>query len=359
MSWIIGEFRAASSAVATAALGRVHSEPPVAAQNVRLYLRGGGLHETCLSGGGGTGEGHVPRGWALVGLGLDVGEESCRVMGAGDWSRLLATADPDLSRIDGHFALAAWSETEIVLRTDRLGLRSWWIVEQPDRIVFSTRPDWLSQAMGGTHLDLARFGSHWLCYNQLNTQSFLTRIKRIGAGGVAAYSGRGLSVTERGQVFRFESALRRTQGYLPVGGLEMKDLTHSRLEDAIRPVVRPRIPGGARFQSASREVSTRGFCSPSPDRCRGCQPTRSVILRTRTSQSRFESQDVWASRISTFISPYRKPTYCSASWSNTGRKRLHKRPRPSRSRCDTIRNSTPRGRSWSTADSAKSRADSS
>jgi len=171
-------------------LRHVHDTPLYGIENARCYLQVGGLPETCHSGTlptGGT--------WYIVGLGIERSDSRCRFLDNTEWQALLSPPRPDLTHLDGHFIAVRYHSERIEIFTDQLGTRTLFIARQPQRIIFSNRLDWLATVLGGVSIDFRVFGSHWLTFNQLSTESVVADMVRLGPGGYAIIENGNLQIS--------------------------------------------------------------------------------------------------------------------------------------------------------------------
>ena len=169
----------------------LHDTPLYGAEGATHYVQAGGLPETCHSGtlpGGGR--------WWVAGIGIRCHAPTCHFLSAADWQEVLSQPQPDLAVLDGHFVAIRRIENRTEAFTDSLGTRTLYLAKRPGGIAFSTRVDWLATLCGGLSVDMAAFGSHWLAFNQLSTQSQIKAIRRLGPRGHAVIQHGRLQVTE-------------------------------------------------------------------------------------------------------------------------------------------------------------------
>ena len=119
----------------------------------------------------------------VVGLGIKRQDDRCRFLDAQDWRAILAVADPDLSRLDGHFVVVRRRGDVAEAFTDPLGIRKLSVCKSSHGIAFATRLDLLVRFLGRFAIDFGQFGAHWLAVNQMSTDSQLQGIERVGPGG--------------------------------------------------------------------------------------------------------------------------------------------------------------------------------
>ncbi len=155
------------------------------------YLAAGGIPETCLRG---------PT-WMVVGAGLRSAASTCRLLDAADWQQRLATPDPALADLDGHFVALRWNAADpagsLSAFTDALGLRTLYHAAAGPTLYLATRLDAIAALTGRRAMDDAAFGAHWLLVNQLSQHALLAGVDRLGAGGALRWKAGACSVTER------------------------------------------------------------------------------------------------------------------------------------------------------------------
>jgi hypothetical protein len=186
MSWILGFIgRRGLTSGKVAKLCSARLQPLYTIERDAFYLATGGIAQTCLHGSFRETPEKNFNGWVVVGLGIVTNSENHKFLSSDDWQTLLSPSNPELTHINGHFVAIKWKPGQIQCFTDRLGLRTLFMVETDDGCAFSTRLDWLAQLKNGCKIDFSAFGAHWLIFNQLSYDSFVQGIKRLGPGGVA------------------------------------------------------------------------------------------------------------------------------------------------------------------------------
>ncbi len=192
MSWVFGFTGTSLSPALRERLVALHEAPLHRAESPTLYVRAGGLRETCFGG-------RLPEepdgGWLVVGLGIERHERHCTFLDAAAWQQRLAQSTPDFAGLDGHFAALRWRPGRVEAFTDALGTRAVYLAALPGGTAFSTRLDWLAALCGG-EIDFEAFGTHWLTFNQLATTGLIRGVRRLGPGGHATCIGSRLTITE-------------------------------------------------------------------------------------------------------------------------------------------------------------------
>ena len=179
MSWIYGILRSGQGTHSIPKAEQIHSEPLHVMNTRRFYLAVGGIPETCFYGE----EHNKQTGWAVVGLGMKVMETNSRLLNRADWSNLLAGSTTWKGSLDGHFAAIRWDEEKIECFTDDLGLRTLYFSKNDKGVCISTRLDWVSRTTGRAEIDFAALGSKWLMFNQLECESCISNVDRLGPRG--------------------------------------------------------------------------------------------------------------------------------------------------------------------------------
>ena len=82
----------------------------------------------------------------------------------------------------GQFASVTVEDNTFRLRTDPNGLRSIYVHDGPDALVFSTHLHLLALVTGGLRLNVDAFASHWLCHNGFTGESLAADTQRLHAG---------------------------------------------------------------------------------------------------------------------------------------------------------------------------------
>ncbi len=164
----------------------IHPVPLFYHQTSQLYIAGGGLKQTCLSSL--AFEGQRNQGWLVCGLGISNNGAGMHFLNSSDWNEIFSKSSPELDLLNGHFAAITWQDNKLSLFIDSLGLRELYIANQDKEIVISSRLDWLCNYFGDATIDFKRFGSKWLCCNQLSLESAICSITRLGPGARAQIS---------------------------------------------------------------------------------------------------------------------------------------------------------------------------
>ena len=184
MSWIIGTIGTFTE-TEKERISALHPRPLSVMKTNGIYIAAGGLPSTCLQGKftpSQTSDWHT---WLVTGLGMRWEKDHSSFYSAAQWNSVLAVQQPDLSPIDGHFVALRFSDSEIQIFTDQLGMRSFYAAKTAHGVVFSTRLDWVARASGNNEIDFESFGPQWLAFNQISCWSPVCRIYRLGPGSRA------------------------------------------------------------------------------------------------------------------------------------------------------------------------------
>ncbi|MFH2004490.1 MAG: hypothetical protein ABIK27_07120 [Bacteroidota bacterium] len=186
MSWIFGFLSKHNIANLNIDFSSIHPPTVYQTKNEKLYIATGGLKETCLYGSFSNSAGFESKsGWIVVGLGIELHSDHCRLLSSNDWQSVLSFPRQNFDNLDGHFIIIRWNENKIELFNDQLGLRTIYFYQRDDGIAFSTRLDWIAKLIKSPSIDFKAFGPRWLTFNQLSYQSYLNETTRLPPGGSA------------------------------------------------------------------------------------------------------------------------------------------------------------------------------
>jgi len=141
-----------------------------------LFMIFGGIPETCIV------KDKKESGWAVLGLGILLNDNSSKIMDKDDWTKALK--DKQLNKkINGHYIVVKWKNNNISFISDPLGVRNLYYYDGKTEKVFSTRLDWIAKFKKNCPIDFEAFGSSWLTYNNLSYNPILKGIKSTAPGG--------------------------------------------------------------------------------------------------------------------------------------------------------------------------------
>lgn len=124
------------------------------------------------------------QGWIVSGIGLHPYPD-LHLLTKENWNRVLTTKISRFEQLNGHFAGIFYSNSEIKLFTDAVGLRSLYLCTIGKTVFISTRIDWLIP-FSDQSIDWSLFAPFWLAANPFSGQSFVKGITRLR--GNASYS---------------------------------------------------------------------------------------------------------------------------------------------------------------------------
>lgn len=135
-------------------------------------------------------------GWVTSGIGIS-NDDSPTLLGQTEWNQVVQKGVNSLHQMNGHFAACKWKGQKIELITDQLGMRSIFIHQAKDFVLFSTRLDWIKKLVPDTIINWKKFGSTWLALNQFSSKSFVQGVERISQGGHATITPDGVSISNQ------------------------------------------------------------------------------------------------------------------------------------------------------------------
>jgi len=131
-------------------------------------------------------------GWVSCCIGI-TSEDSPKVFRQEAWIKTFENNTNLHDELNGHFAVVKWTQNEIELVTDQLGMRSVFIHQGNDFVLFSTRLDWMLSLVKETSINWKLFGSNWLSINPFSSSCFVDGIERLAQGGYAKISSSGFT----------------------------------------------------------------------------------------------------------------------------------------------------------------------
>src|ERR1035437_6232672 len=175
MSWIIGISGKVDKAI-TDKVKSISPQPLYENEENGFLIRTGGNRKTCFYPNTNNTIDHV----IAVGVGIKQNNEELNFMNYRDWGAVITVEQT--RELNGHFILFKWNKNEIKIFTDKLGLRDLYCIKLPNNaLLFSTRADWLAR-ITHTKLNFREFGSRWLLFNQISSNSIFLNIERITSG---------------------------------------------------------------------------------------------------------------------------------------------------------------------------------
>lgn len=220
MSWVFGAVCSAIGAERGKRFAAIHADPLHTVRSETFYAAYGGLNETCHFSESNT----AAEGWCVIGTGIRLQQGRCSILSRDNWRVLFAHREPDLARLNGHFCILRWFDETVEVRIDQIGIRTLHVAPIEGGYCFSSRLDWLAQAIGNAEISFDELGAHWLLTNKLSYGSFLKNVVRLGPGGRAKISPNMLEATDT--------------PWLPV----IAETTDNTVVQTLASFVRPEIP---------------------------------------------------------------------------------------------------------------------
>ncbi len=120
----------------------------------------------------------------ISGIGISSNNGISKIMDVSDWQKVLKNNTETILNTDGHYVIIKIEKTAVTIYTDKLGLRDIYVRELDNKIIFSTKVEWLTY-FENIELDYNIFGSRWLLHNQISHKAIFKNYKRLLAGNVA------------------------------------------------------------------------------------------------------------------------------------------------------------------------------
>ncbi|HAW07907.1 MAG TPA: hypothetical protein DCW42_01870 [Bacteroidetes bacterium] len=175
MSWIIGISGYIDKDLQET-IKKLTPQPLYKIEQNNLFIVAGGNQQTCIMANNLSSEEQI----IAIGVGLKKSGNEFDFLAKDDW--LNFTNEKQLNNLNGHFVIIKWDNNEIKIFTDKLGLRDIYVCKNSQNgILFSTRIDWLLKIIN-TKINFKEFGSRWLLFNQISSNSVFDGIERIGSG---------------------------------------------------------------------------------------------------------------------------------------------------------------------------------
>ncbi|NOX89756.1 MAG: hypothetical protein GXO77_12070 [Calditrichaeota bacterium] len=167
---------------------KIHGEHLYKYGGDNFYIAAGGNKNTCFAGTNNTNK----KGFIVVGSGIDQSNPS--FLNSKDWEASLEN-NFDVKKTDGHFVIVKWNNDIFEAVTDILGLRDIYLCRSEERIILSTKIEWFKN-FTELEVDFSVFGSRWLLFNQISSESIFKGIRRITSGHKLIVNKSDLSITE-------------------------------------------------------------------------------------------------------------------------------------------------------------------
>ena len=154
-------------------LSRVVPDDDIKINKENLILALGGNPDTMLF----NSRGKV---LAIAGVPVITHEDNYRFAQITDFENCFTSSDNEILP-EGHFAAVSISENVVKVFTDRLGIKELYYSKIENKIIISTRLDFISELIGEAELNYQNLGSRWLLNSQFGKKSIFTNIKRVSS----------------------------------------------------------------------------------------------------------------------------------------------------------------------------------
>lgn len=168
MSWLFGYFGNTNQKQFASP-----ESPLYSFKDTNLILFAGGNRQTCFFKSESSSSC-----WIVAGVGLKSADNGYKILDTDDWDLLLSSNPINLKSVNGHFVVLKFSENELKIFTDELGLREIHIVKLNNGFGFTTRFDRLKYFIK-PEIDFKEFGSRWLLQNQISRNSIINNVIRL------------------------------------------------------------------------------------------------------------------------------------------------------------------------------------
>ena len=169
MSWIFGYFGNRERLQINSPETPIHSY-----QNSYMILYAGGNKQTIFH----KSDALNSSCWVAAGVGLKQSFDGYKNLDVNNWDSYLCSKEVNLSEVNGHYVALRYSNDELKIFTNELGLREIFLVKLPGGWGFTTRIDWLKYFVD-PEFDLKEFGARWLLQNQISRNSIIKNVKRL------------------------------------------------------------------------------------------------------------------------------------------------------------------------------------
>lgn len=145
----------------------------------KYYVATGGNNKTCFATEKYQSNSNF---WIALGCIFQNTASKSKICQQSDWQNISTNIDI-LGNHNGHYVFLSFKENRFEIRTDALGLRTFYWSKKDNKIIFSTRLDWITKFLNGGSLNYQTIGSRWLLFNQLSYTSLVNNIHRLGPNG--------------------------------------------------------------------------------------------------------------------------------------------------------------------------------
>ncbi len=85
-------------------------------------------------------------------------------------------------KFEGQYAAVYIANNKLTVINDRLGLRDVYYSRSSDAVIISTNPQYAAALLPAREIDMAAFGSRWLCFSQIDIRSVINGVSRLLPG---------------------------------------------------------------------------------------------------------------------------------------------------------------------------------
>ncbi len=85
-------------------------------------------------------------------------------------------------KFEGQYAAVYIANNKLTVINDRLGLRDVYYSRSSDTVIISTNPQYAAALLPAREIDMAAFGSRWLCFSQIDIRSVIKGVSRLLPG---------------------------------------------------------------------------------------------------------------------------------------------------------------------------------
>jgi hypothetical protein len=179
MSWLFGVVGASVQHRTLDRFEALHGTPIIRKiLEDNYYFAGGGNSDTLFAND--TDRSNVV--WMGAGMLVRREHQKCILNDRRDWEHLIENRRA-AEHQNGHFVLVRHEGGRTEIQTDAIGLRTLYWSQRGSEFAFCTRLDWLCQYLHGCEIDYSQLGGRLLLFNQLNFDSTVKNVHRLGPGG--------------------------------------------------------------------------------------------------------------------------------------------------------------------------------
>jgi len=145
-----------------------------------------------------------------------------------DWDKLFLNDIEKVSSLNGHFVGAKIYQQNVEIVSDQIGMRSLFVLEIGNSVIFATRVDWLIP-FSDLKIDWSVLGENWLSVNAFSSKSIINGVQRIHSSAKCIIDKNGFShslkywtptpleIDLEEYLFKLTSAIYRDSGSISLG----------------------------------------------------------------------------------------------------------------------------------------------